>query len=219
MCELGETCNPATSCTNSMSLCPRDCPVSLTVRRCPTNESLVSASVPVVSGSQAVLSIRAGVVLEIAREGGDPMASIESAIACGPAACSRLCVVMAAQPECTLSMMGYDSLSHCPSIVQVCGGHGRCLGTIMSTYCECNTGYKGAACESCERGYLSLGSRCVFAPGAMASCSAGVWNGYEDGVDCGGSCAAQCVLSGSKASGPAASVVSTSNSKPLCTTL
>jgi hypothetical protein len=72
------------------------------------------------------------------------MASIESAIACGPAACSRLCVVMAAQPECTLSMMVYDSLSHCPSIVQVCGGHGRCLGT-MSTYCECNTGYKGAA--------------------------------------------------------------------------
>jgi hypothetical protein len=79
--------------------------------------------------------------------------------------------------------------------LQVCGGHGHCLG-IVSTYCECNTGYSGAGCGSCSRGYIRLGGRCVLLPGALALCSDGVRNGNEEGVDCGGTCASECTASG-----------------------
>ncbi len=34
---------------------------------------------------------------------------------------------------------------------------------------------------------------CVFLPGALSSCSDGVQNGNEDGVDCGGICPTSCV--------------------------
>jgi hypothetical protein len=33
---------------------------------------------------------------------------------------------------------------------------------------------------------------CVFLPGALSSCSDGVQNGNEDGVDCGGICPTAC---------------------------
>lgn len=77
----------------------------------------------------------------------------------------------------------------------VCGGHGHCLGAV-STYCECYTGYSGSACEQCAGGYLFRGGWCVFPPGALStgSCSDGVRNGHEDGVDCGGECAAACTV-------------------------
>ena len=74
----------------------------------------------------------------------------------------------------------------------VCSGHGHCLGT-QSAYCVCNLGYSGAACGSCQRGYIAGGSLCVFAPGALALCTDGVRNGNEDGVDCGGSCGSKCI--------------------------
>ncbi len=74
----------------------------------------------------------------------------------------------------------------------VCSGHGHCLGT-QSSYCVCNLGYSGAACESCGKGYLAAVGRCIFAPGALASCTDGVHNGNEDGVDCGGSCGNKCM--------------------------
>ncbi len=57
-------------------------------------------------------------------------------------------------------------------------------------YCQCFTGYGGRACEACASGFVGLGAgnlrRCVFLPGALTSCSDGVRNGNEAGVDCGG---------------------------------
>ena len=51
------------------------------------------------------------------------------------------------------------------------------------------------AALSCPTPYWALrqmGSRCVFLPGALVSCSDGVRNGNEEGVDCGGSQCAPC---------------------------
>jgi hypothetical protein len=78
--------------------------------------------------------------------------------------------------------------------MQVCGGHGRCLG-IATGYCECNVGYIGAACSQCAAGFLARSATCLLLPGALASCSDGVRNGREEGVDCGGDCAVACAAS------------------------
>lgn len=101
-------------------------------------------------------------------------------------------------------------------VAQVCGGHGRCLGTMVG-YCECDAGYSGAACVSCQWGYIPVRERCIFAPGALATCSDGMRNGQEDGVDCGGSCATACLSAA--ASGPVGSkLVSGQGAQPkeLC---
>jgi hypothetical protein len=91
--------------------------------------------------------------------------------------------------------------------MQVCGGHGYCLGAV-STYCECYTGYSGSACAQCAGGYLFRGGWCVFPPGALStgSCSDGVRNGDEDGVDCGGECAAACTVMNNHGAGGSVSV-------------
>lgn len=72
-----------------------------------------------------------------------------------------------------------------------CSAHGSCMfGTGV---CLCNTGYAGDQCDQCAPGYLPLGpaGACVFVPGP--SCSDGLLNGDEDGVDCGGTiCLAGC---------------------------
>lgn len=88
-----------------------------------------------------------------------------------------------------------DLLSLCAPrlLVQVCGGHGRCLGTVAG-YCQCDAGYTGAACAQCASGYVARGrvGVCVFLPGALSSCSDGVRNGQEEGVDCGAACGTYC---------------------------
>ena len=53
-----------------------------------------------------------------------------------------------------------------------CGHTGRCLPSTGT--CECFTGYVGSNCSSCDRGYVMIGSTCVFLPGALVSCSDGV---------------------------------------------
>ena len=52
--------------------------------------------------------------------------------------------------------------------------------------CVCFTGYVGPACQSCGYPFVNIGAVCVFMPGAMATCSDGVRNLNEVGVDCGG---------------------------------
>ncbi len=101
---------------------------------------------------------------------------------------------------------GFLSVCHLPplrpSLYQVCSGHGTCLG--LAGYCSCFTGYVGAACASCASEYVlisqGLSRSCVFLPGAKVTCSDGVRNGNEDGVDCGGSCITACDVSTKSAS-------------------
>ena len=90
----------------------------------------------------------------------------------------------------------------CPTVVYsctvdaatgaVCSGHGSCLTGLG--VCDCYKGYTGDGCNACDGGYLtrvdSTGhvTSCVFLPGAVSSCSNGVLDGAEAGVDCGGVC-------------------------------
>jgi hypothetical protein len=83
------------------------------------------------------------------------------------------------------------------SLTQVCSGHGVCLG--ISGYCSCHTGYAGSSCSACAANFARVGrsatASCVFLPGAMATCSDGIRNGNEEGVDCGGpQCTAPCAV-------------------------
>ena len=90
----------------------------------------------------------------------------------------------------------------CPVVVQscttggvaglVCSGHGSCLsGTGV---CRCFTGYTSDACDSCAAQYTPRNdssngvSTCVLLPGALSTCTNGVRDGREVGVDCGGVC-------------------------------
>jgi hypothetical protein len=76
--------------------------------------------------------------------------------------------------------------------LQPCSGHGRCLGHGVSGYCDCNTGYAGLACSVCSRTFVRVGGTCVLLPGALTSCTDGVRNGNEEGIDCGGAQCAPC---------------------------
>lgn len=60
----------------------------------------------------------------------------------------------------------------------------------------CFAGYAGSACDTCAYMYTRLvpGGPCVFLPGSLASCSNGVRDGNELGVDCGGPNCASCHL-------------------------
>ena len=69
-------------------------------------------------------------------------------------------------------------------LLQPCSGHGDCLGA--SGTCRCFAGYQGDDCGTCADRYVRVGGLCVFLPGAMVTCSDGVRNGNEEGVDCGG---------------------------------
>jgi hypothetical protein len=73
-----------------------------------------------------------------------------------------------------------------------CSAAGVCA--IASGVCLCRDGYTGVACSGCAHGYLLISAKCVFMPGSMTSCTDGVRNGNEEGVDCGGyNCAQKCV--------------------------
>ncbi len=73
----------------------------------------------------------------------------------------------------------------------MCGGRGRCLAG--SGVCSCFAGYVGDDCATCAADYVSVGGQCIFLPGASISCSDGVRNGNEEGVDCGGlNCSTVC---------------------------
>lgn len=54
--------------------------------------------------------------------------------------------------------------------------------------CACYSGYTGTACNECEPRYIQLVHRgpCIYMPGALATCTDGVKDGNELGVDCGG---------------------------------
>ena len=77
-----------------------------------------------------------------------------------------------------------------------CSGHGSCLsGTGV---CRCFDGYTGDACDSCAALYVSRdtggsgngngAATCVLLPGSLSTCTNGVRDGREVGVDCGGVC-------------------------------
>ena len=82
-------------------------------------------------------------------------------------------------PQCT---GGGQCAADCPLQSLECGdgcGHtGRCLPSTGT--CECFTGYVGSNCSSCDRGYVLIGSTCVFLPGALVSCSDGVRYGVAN---------------------------------------
>jgi hypothetical protein len=78
---------------------------------------------------------------------------------------------------------------------QVCSGHGACIGAPTG-FCDCYMGYTGDACSQCTHQFVARASFCVFLPGALATCSDGVRNGHEVGVDCGGDCGVQCSAGG-----------------------
>ena len=68
----------------------------------------------------------------------------------------------------------------------VCSGNGNCA--TASGTCVCYKGYGGAACTSCLAEYVRVSSSgpCVYLPGAFATCTDGIKDGNELGVDCGG---------------------------------
>ena len=65
-----------------------------------------------------------------------------------------------------------------------CSSRGSC-STATGT-CACYKGYVGEACNVCDINYVAVGNACVLMPGALVSCTDGVRNGNEEGVDCGG---------------------------------
>ena len=61
-------------------------------------------------------------------------------------------------------------LQSCPD---QCSHHGVCVAS--SGVCSCFSGYVGTSCASCDEGYLPINALCVFMPGALVSCSDGVY--------------------------------------------
>ena len=90
----------------------------------------------------------------------------------------------------------------CPTVVRACpvgplsglpcDGHGSCLSG--AGVCACYHGYAGDACDSCcaqctsNRDDAGQLLSCTFLPGILSTCTNGVRDGHELGVDCGGVC-------------------------------
>ena len=94
--------------------------------------------------------------------------------------------------RCEFGESAASCSADCPVGIQSCPfattGHGTCMPS--SGTCSCFHGYIGSACDRCDSGYTSSLSdgTCTFLPGALSSCSDGVQNGNEAGIDCGGRC-------------------------------
>jgi hypothetical protein len=80
-------------------------------------------------------------------------------------------------------------------MMQVCSGHGSCLGQVP--FCSCFRGYAGTSCGNCAVGYFRGKAGCIMLPSASSSrCNDGIRNGDEEGVDCGGAwCPVACPAS------------------------
>ena len=106
-----------------------------------------------------------------------------------PGACSSDCPSSSIPKQCT---------------PRTCNGHGSCA-TATGT-CQCFAGYAGPGCVQCGFPFLpstpstsdpmalaTPTDTCVFLAGALGTCSDGVQNNGESGVDCGGPhCATVC---------------------------
>ena len=126
---------------------------------------------------------------------------------CKDAGCSTGCAVdcpafvlssQVASPLNNLSGSNTTQLMSCPNGITswgqlaACGGHGVCARGGGTSQCFCFIGYRGANCSSCADNFRLLQSdgggavNCAMLPGVTVSCSDGVRNGNEEGVDCGG---------------------------------
>lgn len=103
----------------------------------------------------------------------------------------KSCESTACAVDCPLPRLQCPSGSNSSGILAPCSGNGACR-TSTGT-CECFRGYSGASCARCAPNFLKTRNLCVFLPGALSSCSDGVQNGNEDGVDCGGICPTSCI--------------------------
>lgn len=114
-------------------------------------------------------------------------------LGCGNGQCEvgEACTSAACHPGCAMDCPPYAGT--CPlgltssGDVSECSGSGNCAQG--SGKCVCFTGYTGSACGDCDAaGYIRLvrGGPCIFIPGAIATCTDGVKDGNELGVDCGG---------------------------------
>jgi hypothetical protein len=79
----------------------------------------------------------------------------------------------------------------CVGIVEACTSHNDCrdgfacvLGQCVQPSDGCNTN------DDCSSAEVCFGKACVPAPPPADLCTNGVWDGDEDGLDCGGSCPA-----------------------------
>jgi hypothetical protein len=184
-CELGEACTTA-NCTGGAQ-CIVDCPINQATARCPRQGTMVGHRMGPASGWWAAVG---------------PSSPLPAYALTIPVCVSmgtldiHVCIFIGKSSTayklegvCMCAWAGGGGLAVCTW--QVCSGHGDCLG--QSGYCGCYSGYTGASCSECAPGYLPLRSYCVFLPGALATCSDGVRNGEEEGVDCGGpTCGQRC---------------------------
>lgn len=66
-----------------------------------------------------------------------------------------------------------------------CSGNGG-ICHFSSGVCECFATFDGDSCSECASGFSKSAGKCVAPAGAAVSCSDGIRNGSEEGVDCGG---------------------------------
>lgn len=123
--------------------------------------------------------------------------TVDRAPVCGNGLCElgEGCVGSSCNASASLCLQDCpQSAVRCPlELGRPCAGHGACVGATGTTgYCKCRAGYTGDACFQCAPQYYRRGTACIFMPGALASCSDGVKNGREEGVDCGGGCGTAC---------------------------
>ena len=117
----------------------------------------------------------------------------DGAAECGNQICEygELCTNPSCGSGCPADCPAYAGVL-CPSgvnaagIQQSCSGHGTCQQ--YSGMCMCHVGYLGNECGSCAPDFLRVMANgpCIMIPGSQTSCSDGVKNGNELGVDCGG---------------------------------
>jgi hypothetical protein len=119
------------------------------------------------------------------------MMSVFICIVCGNALCE-------VGERCTDTLCSTGCLSDCPFAVvtcpsnggKACSGNGSCI--MSSGVCDCRVGFVGDDCTECAAGYWAVSGSpyCVAIP--PPSCTDGIMNGNETGVDCGEVCRRDC---------------------------